>query len=158
VYQVISAEYAQNRLVLLPQDLHTLMVYWDFTGLRSQVVRAFLKRINPECLLLVRLCRFDPARHIFVAEQIVPLTQIISGNYYFRNLISVAAYCCEIGAQKPDGSFICFYQTDRFCMQSFLEPPEEYDAAAVNEAQRPQLVSLKQSEDELRLIAESSWS
>jgi hypothetical protein len=159
VYQVISAEYAQNMLVMLPQDLHTFLVYWDFTDLRNQVVRDFLERINPECLLQLRLCRFDPARQFLVAEQTVPLTQITSGNYYFKDLSSVATYYCEIGAQKPDGNFICFNQTDRFCLQpsaAFLAS-EEWDGGAVNEVQGPQLIALKQAEDERRLIAESSW-
>jgi hypothetical protein len=160
VYHVISAEYAQNMLVCLPQDLHTFYVYWDFSGLRNQVVQDFLERIKPECRLVVRLCRLDSARQSFAPERTVIITQIAAGNYYFRNLSPVDTYCCEIGAQKPDGGFICFFQTNPLRMQPVTEnfQPGAIDLDSLNVVQDQKQAIQNRLENEPQLIAVSSWS
>jgi hypothetical protein len=160
VYHVISAEYAQNMLVCLPQDLHTFYVYWDFTELRNQVVQDFLGRLKPESRLMVRLCRFDPARQSFMTERTVILTQIAAGNYYFRNLSPVNTYCCEIGAQKPDGGFICFYQTAPLRMQPPIAicQPDSIALDPRNAAQNQKQAIQERLENEPPPIVVSSWS
>jgi hypothetical protein len=159
VYHVISEEYVQNRLVCLPQDLHTFYVYWDFTGLRDQVVQNFLERVKPGCRLIVRLCRLEATQQNFVPECTVALTQITAGNYYFHNLSPVETYCCEIGAQKPDGGFICFYQTDPLRMQPSLEiaPPDALDLDWLKADQDQKPAVGNRLENEWQQIVSSSW-
>lgn len=129
MFHVLSEEHAQNILVCLPQDLYTLYVYWDFTGLRNQIVKDFLQRVRPEYQLSVRLCRIEPESGQFAVECEVPLQQISFGNYYFRQLNPACTYCFEIGAKKPDGGFLCFYQTQPVRMQ----PSGETDRLATIE-------------------------
>jgi len=117
MFHALSEEYAQNSVVCLPQDLHTFYVYWDFTGLRNQIVNKFLQMVKPKYQLNVRLCRWDPESQQFVAQCEVVLQQIETGNYYFNNLNPVDTYCFEIGAKLPEGGFICFYQTPPVRMQ-----------------------------------------
>jgi hypothetical protein len=158
VYQDISAEYAQNMLVCLPQDLHTFYVYWDFVDLRNQVIRDFLERVKPDCRLVVRLCRLDPARRDFLPEQTVNLVQMIAGNYYFRNLNPLDTYCCEIGAVKPDGGFIRFYQTEPLRMQPVPESYQPAPFAADRREVGQDHKEVTRLEKERQLMALSSWS
>lgn len=160
MYQVISAEYAQNMVVCLPQDLRTFYAYWDFTGLRNQVVQDFLERVKPDCRLVVRLCRLEPGKPYFVPEQTVNLTQITTGNYYFRNLNPADTYCCEIGAITPDGGFICFYQTEPLQMQPKLENNlvDAFDWEAFPEDHDQPEVTGNRLANEQQLLALSSWN
>lgn len=161
MFHDLSEEHAQNILVCLPQDLYTLYVYWDFTGLRNQIVTDFLQRVKPEYRLNVRLCRLDPENGQFGAWRELSLQHITNGNYYFRNLNPIDTYCCELGAKNPAGDFICFYQT----LPVRMQPVDEIDRLAAIEAktylhnhdnlvERESLVELERNQ---QLIAMSSW-
>jgi len=162
VFQVLSEEHAQNILVCLPQDLYTLYVYWDFTGLRNQIVKNFLQRVRPEYQLSVRLCRIEPESGQFSVQSEIPLQQINFGNYYFRQLNPVNTYCFELGAKKPDGGFICFYQTHPVRMQ----PSDENDRLIMIEEEfklnGEDGVAVPESLDDFQrnqqLFAMSSWT
>lgn len=130
MFQEISEEHAQNIVVCLAQDLFTLHVYWDFGKLRNRVVTEFLRRIKPDYRLSIRLCRLERDTRRYVAENEVYLEQISFGNYYFHNLNPVNTYCFELGAKRPDGGFVCFYQTRPVRMQ----PSEEEQLASIAKA------------------------
>jgi hypothetical protein len=134
VFQVLSDEYAQNILACLPQDWRTLYVYWDFSGVRDQVARDFLQRIQPDGRLTVRLCRFDPGNREFTPERAVIVEQIATGNYYFRDLDPADTYCFEIGVQKPAGEFIRFYQTNPVRLQPATQQSRPAVEASAGEA------------------------
>jgi hypothetical protein len=122
VYKTISDEHAQNALVCLAQDLCTIFVYWDFTDLRGRVVNDFINRIKPEYRLCIRMCRLNPESGDFSPVHEVGLQQITSGNYYFCNLNPLDSYYFELGALKPDGGFVRFYQTAPVRMQPGIQP------------------------------------
>jgi hypothetical protein len=161
LYKTISDEHAQNALVCLPQDLNTLYVYWDFTKLRSRIVNDFVMRIKPEYRLRIRMCRFNPENGEYLPEREVGLERIQSGNYYFPNLSPESRYCFEIGAVKPDGEFVRFYQTAPVRMQTAIRssPPaaaeDESKAAGESESDPVRIFEVKRLR---RLDAVSSWS
>jgi hypothetical protein len=147
----------------MPQDLHTLYVYWDFCGLRNQIVKDFLNRVKPEYRLSIRLCRLTQEDQQYVAEREVYLEQIATGNYYFYHLNPIETYCFELGAKKPDGGFICFYQTQAVRLQ----PSEDKEVLATLAeqfnlmGQDSLVVALEKpeaAEYSKQLIAMSSWS
>jgi hypothetical protein len=161
LYKTISDRHAQNTVVCLPQDLDTLYVYWDFTELRSRIVNDFVMRIRPEYRLSIRMCRFNPESGEHIPEREVGLERIESGNYYFRNLSPENHYCFEIGAAKPDGDFIRFYQTVPVRMQATGQigsvEPENNRFEATGEG-KTDPTGIFELERRQRLDAVSSWS
>ncbi|AKX94669.1 DUF4912 domain-containing protein [Moorella thermoacetica] len=105
--------YHQNALICLPQDLHTLYVYWDFTPARIRILVDFFHHVRPEMELTLRLCRQDCP----LPEQQLTLESLEPGWRYFSNLDDRAAYHLELGAQSPEGEFVLFSRTPVFQIQ-----------------------------------------
>ncbi|OIQ60977.1 hypothetical protein MOTE_05060 [Moorella thermoacetica] len=102
--------YHQNALICLPQDLHTLYVYWDFTPARIRTLADFFHHVRPEMVLTLRLCRQDCS----LPEQQLTLESLEPGWRCFTNLDDRAAYHLELGARGPEGEFVLFSRTRVF--------------------------------------------
>ncbi|QGP93900.1 hypothetical protein MGLY_33240 [Neomoorella glycerini] len=115
--------FRQNALVCLPQDLHTLYVYWDFTPQRIQTLEYFFRIVKPEMKLTLRLRRLDA----LLPEQELTLTTLQSGGCYFYNLEIHPGYYVELGAVSQEGEFVLFYQTlvsaSPLAAESLPQPP-----------------------------------
>jgi len=105
--------YHQNVLIYLPQDLHTIFVYWDFTPARMQTLADFYQHVQPRMQLILRLCRQDG----FGTEQQLPLAGLEPGGRYFYNLDPHAVYQVELGARSPEEEFVLFSRTPAFRIQ-----------------------------------------
>lgn len=115
----LSSGYHQNILVCLPQDLHTLYAYWDFTPARMRTLADFFQQVRPEMQLYLRLCRYDeswPAQEVALAD-------LGPGGYYFYNLDEGAVYHFELGARSPAGEFVVFSRTGAIQLQP-VKPAE----------------------------------
>ncbi|CEP66199.1 Uncharacterized [Moorella glycerini] len=99
--------FRQNALVCLPQDLHTLYVYWDFTPQRIQNLHDFFSIVKPEMKLTLRLRRLDA----LLPEQELTLTTLEPGGCYFYNLEAHTGYYVELGAISQAGEFVLFTRT-----------------------------------------------
>ncbi len=115
--------YHQNALICLPQDLHTLYVYWDFTPARIRTLEDFFHHVRPEMEPTLRLCRQDCS----LPEQQLTLENLEPGWRYFYNLDDRATYHLELGARSPEGEFVLFFRTTVFQIQPGrqLEPAGE---------------------------------
>ncbi|KYH32889.1 DUF4912 domain-containing protein [Neomoorella mulderi] len=99
--------FRQNALVCLPQDLHTVYVYWDFTPERIQTLKDFFSIVKPEMKLALRLRRLDA----LLPEQELTLTTLQPGGCYFYNLEAHTGYYVELGAISQAGEFVLFART-----------------------------------------------
>ncbi|QGP90951.1 hypothetical protein MGLY_02730 [Neomoorella glycerini] len=102
-----ASGFHQNALVCLPQDLHTLYVYWDFTPQRIQTLHDFFSIVKPEMKLSLRLCRRDAP----LPEQELTLPALEPGGCYFYNLDPRMEYHFELGAISPAGEFVLLART-----------------------------------------------
>lgn len=112
--------YQQNALVCLPQDLHCLYVYWDFTPERIDTLKDFLSYVHPNMTLAIRLMRDNKT----LLEKKIDINDLEYGGCYFGNLENKNNYYVELGAKAPDGKFVLLYRTQEINMQP-LERDDE---------------------------------
>jgi len=108
----VTDRFKRNALICLPQDLHTLYVYWDFTPQRLKTLGDFFNNLKQDIKLNLQICNHNNS----MPEQEITFGTLKPGGHYFHNLSTNTVYRVEFGVKLEDGKFILFYCTPAFKM------------------------------------------